>query len=444
MTKIIRSIVSATRSHRGLSKPFIALGVALLISSCTQAVKRADPVEPDPDPPAPKPMPTLVGTWQRVGIERDDDGNEVATETTRLTLTGTHYFDRTVISEAGVSIDSWDNAGAYTADSESSLEKTFYIDDDDDGVAEEVSVEKEYLFSGNSLFIHAWGSEHPEERFEQYERLGDLPTPAATTLLGAWRQVDYWDDDRHGRVEGVRTLTLTESRYIESVVLKDVVTGDPRDDWHEQGGWSGTEADTLTKMYFDDDVARSLDKRYLLAGDLLAIECWPCNEPDTDYHLFARVPDPIPGGIVGTWIRNDTWHNDELGEVEGAFAYTITADTFTEEIREVFVDSNGDVNVSTLSGSLTIDERNQTFSVTVTSATEDWNGQPIEDFDPQDRFIGRVLRYGYAATDQPDEVRFSPRWDEQEWNDDTMMWTTHEETPYGYYGRVFTRQQATQ
>ena len=114
-------------------------------------------------------MPTLLGTWQRVSVDRDDDGNELNTETTTLTFTATHYFDRTVVSQGGVPFDDSDNAGTYTSTSETSLEKTFYIDDNDDGIAEEATIEKEYLFSGDSLFIHHWGSEHREENYNRFE-----------------------------------------------------------------------------------------------------------------------------------------------------------------------------------------------------------------------------------------------------------------------------------
>ena len=95
-----------------------------------------EPKEPGSDLTPSKPMPTLLGTWQRVSTERDDDGNEI-TESTTLTFTATHYLDRTVVSENGVPFDDWANAGSYTTTTATSMEKTFYTDDDDDGIAEE-------------------------------------------------------------------------------------------------------------------------------------------------------------------------------------------------------------------------------------------------------------------------------------------------------------------
>ena len=44
-----------------------------------------------------------------------------------------------------------------------------------------------------------------------------------------------------------------------------------------------------------------VDKQYVLAGDLLAINPWGANEPRENLHVFTRVQDPIPGGIEGVW-----------------------------------------------------------------------------------------------------------------------------------------------
>ena len=186
---VFLSVVSNASLLKRLLLPFVVICAALLIGACSQAVKSA---EPDPDPePTPKVQPTLLGTWQRVRIEQDDDGNEI-TQTTLLTFTATHYFDRTVVSESGVPFEGWDNAGTYTTTTATSMEKTFYIDDDDDGIAEESSVEKEFLFTGDSLLIHHWGSEHREQNYERFERLEGLPTTGATTLQGTWRRAGYW------------------------------------------------------------------------------------------------------------------------------------------------------------------------------------------------------------------------------------------------------------
>ena len=194
------------------------LAMFVLLAGCSGAGTPMAPKEPDAKPTPSESMPTLLGTWQRVGIERDDDGNEVATETTTLTFTATHYFDRTVVSENGVPLDDWDNAGTYSSASETSLEKTLYVDDDGDGIAEEVAVEKEYLFAGDSLLIHRWGSEQREEGYDLFERVEDVPTSGAATLQGTWRRVGYWDDDEYGPSREIFTLTLTRTRFIESFI----------------------------------------------------------------------------------------------------------------------------------------------------------------------------------------------------------------------------------
>ena len=42
----------------------------------------------------------------------------------------------------------------------------------------------------------------------------------------------------------------------------------------------------------------SVDKKYVLAGDLLAVQCWTCDDPAIDFDLFTRVQDPTSAELM--------------------------------------------------------------------------------------------------------------------------------------------------
>ena len=402
--------------------------------------------EPDPDPePTPKVQPTLLGTWQRVRIEQDDDGNEI-TQTTLLTFTATHYFDRTVVSESGVRFDDWDNAGTYTTTTATSMEKTFYIDDDDDGIAEESSVEKEFLFTGDSLLIHHWGSEHRDQSYERFERLEGLPTTGATTLQGTWRRARYWDDDEHGPSRQIFALTLTRTRFIESFVYGDSATDGIRDDEHHrggQGGWSATEADTITKMFIiDDGVEGSVDKKYVLAGDLLAVQCWMCDEPGTHYDVFTRVQDPIPGGMVGSWQFDWVWDHENEDESDDLL-FTLTAEVAAESITLVRERRNrsGELDhIRTIEATWEFDPVEWFVNLTIIQATKVEGEEEPEVDDHPDFAPGTRRRIALAPSAMPDHVRVSYLWDEEQWDDVQGQWVARPDNPFGDYWMGWERQ----
>ena len=419
------------------------LATLVFLAGCSAATPTKKVEEPKEPATPSKPMPTLLGTWQRATIDRTDDGD--ITETITLTFTDAHFIERfEATNENGMVIGTGGEAGNVSI-TETSVLKTWVVHDEDESGGSEVSVSKEYLLVGDALFIHHWGSDRPEENFDRFARVADVPMSGGpTSLLGTWANIVVWDDEGHWDriVRENRTLTLTRERYIEDRRLWDVATGGVLDDGDDVGTWSATET-SFTKTFIEDDAEHSVPKRYILTGNFLAIEPWWADEPHHELRVYVRVQDPIPGGIAGTWTHSDTREHDELGTGEQTLTYTITADTFTEIDQTVY--ESGDVEIATISGNLTINRETQHLMVAVTDAQETWNGEPSEDFDPMAQFVGRGLRYGYAASSLLDKVRFSPRWDELEWNDETMMWMDHEHTPYGAYWRLFTRsQQAAQ
>ena len=274
--------------------------------------------------------------------------------------------------------------------------------------------------------------------------------PPLPTLIGTWQYVHtYTNDDGEMETE-TDTLTFTKSRFIQFTIQEE---SEGFSFWATSGTWTSTDT-TVTKIYHPwvreegtDNFVRSEEpfevvKEYLWGDaerDTLLVHYWGARAPVNSFDRYTRVEGPDPDGMVGTWVHRGRWEDDERGTAVQTLTYSITADTFTETDRNEY--ENGEVEVTTLSGNLTIDEDNQFLKVAVTSARREWNGEPAEDF-PSGEFEGHELRYGYAEAGNPDKLSFS-RWeDEQDWNDETMMYVDDEETPYGYYQRLFTRQQA--
>ena len=428
----------------------ILLAAFVFLAGCSGAgtpmAPKEEPKEPDPKPTPSEPMPTLLGTWQLVSVDRDDDGNEVATETTMLTFTATHYIDRTVVSKSGVRFDDWDNAGTYTSTSETTIEKTSYVDHDGDGIAEVISIEKEYLFAGDSLLIHNWGSEHREERYERYERVKDLPTSetsGATAFHGTWQRLGYWDDEDHGPSREDFLLTFTPNRFIESFINGDSATNEIRDTWHWQGGWSTTEPDTITKTFVTDDGngRGSVDKKYVLAGDLLAVECWTCDDPDHDYTVFTRVQDPLPAGLLGSWQFDWMWDHDTDDERDDLF-FTLTAEvaesiTLVREARN----RSGELDyIRTIEATWEFDPAEWFLDLTIIQATDvEGEGEPEVDDDPG-WVPGTRRRIALAPSPMPDHVRVSSLGNEERWDDTQGQWMDHPDNPFGNYWMEWARQ----
>ena len=420
------------------------LAALVFLAGCSGAVTptaKEDPKEPDAEP-TPMPMPTLLGTWERVSIDRDDDGNEVATETTTLTFTATHYFDRTVVSESGAPLDDWDSAGAYTPTSAASIGKTIHIDDDGDGIAEEVRVvEKEYLFAGDSLLIHHWGSDGREENYDRFERVADLPTSGAATLQGTWQRIGYWDDEEDGPSREVFVLTFTPSRFIESFAVGNSATNEIRETSHHQSGWSVTGADTVRKLISDDSVEEFVDKKYVLAGDLLAVECWWCDEPDIDYQLFNRVQDPFSGGMVGSWQFEWVWDLDTDDESDDIL-FTLTAE-IAESITLIREGRNrsGELDhIRTIEATWEFDPAEWFVNLTIIQATGA-EGDEEPEVDDHPAFApGTMRRIALAPSALPDHVRVSFLWDEEVWDDVQGQWIDNPDHPFGNYWMEWARQ----
>ena len=178
-----------------LMKPLWAVVPLAFIAvlGCQQAMS------PDPAPKPEPPKPTLIGTWQFVSPEHDDDGMLERTETLTLTFTSAgRFIEFYVVRRLDGSIeDRWRETGTWTA-TQGTVTKTLYEwDDENDRRFEEpTTINKHYTWgddSGEVLFIHPWGATIDEHYFVRGIRVEDpIPYP----LTGTWTGFRYWDVDQ--------------------------------------------------------------------------------------------------------------------------------------------------------------------------------------------------------------------------------------------------------
>ena len=142
-----------------------------------------------------------------------------------------------------------------------------------------ISVVKDYFLAvdGDVLLVHHWGDDEQTEGFDRFRRVADAPMTAdqPSTLRGTWRRYAAWDDDEAGWIEELETITFTGTRFIAHGVQVNTDNDEILDTWAWQGGWIDNGASITRSEPGHVDV----DKHYVLAGDLLAINPWGDNEP---------------------------------------------------------------------------------------------------------------------------------------------------------------------
>lgn len=389
------SIVGAALSRRGLARPFIVLGAAIILAACPQAAQT--------------PQELSFGT---VGLT-------AAFVPTTLT-TGMPMAPVTLPEAEG---------GSDSDTLSYSVKPTV------PGLSFDPTTR---VLSGTPTMAGTYPLTYTAMTADGDEASLDFTVKVVTSLIGTWQNVDTDTDDDGERETRTTTLTFTTSRFIVFNILSR--GGVAIDDWPDNGTWTHTDT-TITRIWAEDDIPMEVIKEYHWGDaerNTLLVHHWEWGEPARSFERYTRLADPIPGGLTGTWTHRGTWDDGERGEVQQTVTYTITDDTFTEVDRNEYPD--GDIEINTRAGRLTVDRDEQFLMVAVTSASLEWNGQPDEDFD-HTRWVGHEFRYGYAAAGEPDKLSISPRWDEQLWNDETMMWENNEELPYGNYWRLFTRSQ---
>ena len=173
----------------------VPLVTVLAVLGCKQAMTPApDPAEPEPT----LPKLTLIGTWQFIRTSLDDVGMIEESETSTLTFTPERFIEFNVLRGAdGTITGRWRETGTWTA-TEDTVTKTSYRWDDENErrFDETTSVDKHYAWGDEArevLFVHPWGSDDNEDRYERGTRVKDpIPYP----LTGTWTGFRYWDVDR--------------------------------------------------------------------------------------------------------------------------------------------------------------------------------------------------------------------------------------------------------
>ena len=411
------------RARRVVSVALSAVLTAFLVACDSAAPPRPTTAPPAETPPA-EPPPTLLGTWETVSYGRDDDGAVDEKETTTLTITATHFFERNHVQDAdGRTRDKSDRAGT-ASHTGNSVTKTFV---DDDGM---VSVDKEYVLAGDGdvLLIHHWGDDGPVDGFDRFVRVADAPaaTGQPSTLRGTWQRYAAWEDDEDGWIEQVRTVTFTGNRFIVNTVRFSTDNGEVVRTWPDQGGWTDN-GTSVTKKVFEDGQERSIEKQYVIVGDLLAVNPWWADDPLDELDVFMRVQDPLPGGVLGSWTCGDTWTRDGE-EFHANWIFTFGESSFTDDYRM----STPRRDTFYFTGSARYDDEGGFVFVTGQQAAQTIDGSADEDFDSA-QYEGHVLRYAYAPTGKPDEIILSPAGRELTYDDDTSTWTENQDYPYGDY-----------
>ena len=255
----------------------------------------------------------------------------------------------------------------------------------------------------------------------------DAPTTAGqpSTPHGTWQRRSAWDDDENGWIEEVLTLTFTGTRFITYTVMFNTDNGEILNTRSDQGGWTGNGA-SVTTTFLEDDQEHSVDKRYVLAGDLLAVNPWWSDEPRQELDVFTRVQDPVDD-LVGRWVQDfeeedETWNVAMTLGADGSFRRVFTLEKTLDEDR---------IKSLAVTGTYELDTAEKFILVTITSTVADgelWTSPDRPFWSPGER-----LRFAYAPSNNPNLIVMSMPWWEQRYDFDQEMKVDIPEHRYGAY-----------
>ena len=260
----------------------------------------------------------------------------------------------------------------------------------------------------------------------------------AGQLRGTWQRRAAWEDDEDGWIEELETITFTGTRFI----VHDVRFNTDNDEILDTGSWQGGWIDNGASITRSEAGHVDIDKQYMFAGDLLAINPWGANEPREDFDVFTRVQDPIPGGLIGGWRFDWTWDRNTEDESDDLL-FTLTAEVGGESItlvREGRHRSGELDHIRTIEATWELDPAEWFVNLTVVQATNA-EGEEEPEVDDRPRWApGTMRRIALAPSAIPDHVLVSYLWNEEDWNDVQGQWADHPDNPFGDYWMEWERQ----
>ena len=218
--------------------PILAIGVAAVLGGCQRAV--STPEEDESSRMTIEPAAALIGTWQTVHEERDDNGNVTATTTFALTFTKTRAIllhterdsDGKIIEADWCQCESatWEaNNSTITKTRVPWLEDAPNPYNDELGFwgSEKISVDRDYVFVDDAktvLLIHPWEGHEATETFERYTRIENpIPSGSAT---GMWEGEVDWPRGPDEELITRWTFSFGES-FTEHALETRTATGAP-------------------------------------------------------------------------------------------------------------------------------------------------------------------------------------------------------------------------
>ena len=220
--------------------PVLIFVVAGSLGGCREAMPTSTDDKDEMAPPseiAATPKEALMGTWQTVVENRDDDGNVIGTTTFTLTFTKTRAIllhterdnDGEIVEADWCQCES----GTWEA-SDSTITKTRvpWLEDALNPFngelgfwgSEKVSVARDYVLVDGAkdvLLVHSWAGHEPTTSFERYTRIDD---PIAGGLVtGMWAGEIDWP--RPAGEEQITRWTFTFGESFTEHAIEETVTG---------------------------------------------------------------------------------------------------------------------------------------------------------------------------------------------------------------------------
>lgn len=267
------------------------------------------------------------------------------------------------------------------------------------------------------------------------------PEPQLPAIAGTWRtEFPFVRDEVHGRV--VRTLTFTESRFV--LIDEWIPDNGTAEIWHPSGSYrieSDSEMVRISAHRDEDDmlVTEEFRKSYELVGDdMLRLEDWLSSERRdhlVEYERVAALPS-----MVGTWVAETAWQNDE-GQRTVVLTLTLEHEGTYSAVEEFTRVDEGETNtwVHQWSGRWQHEVDELFILLTESVYTREPPCESDSCFRYTESFEGSTLRLAYAPTDTPDLVMVSFFWNEMDRDLETNAWVDDVLRPYGWYGWEFNR-----